>query len=129
MGDIRWTLQQQVISGVTISNSLRQQLGWEVSALIGLPLPGEGLSDQQLAAAATRHLAGIKSVLRRQLIGSREDLKHLEPYWDAFLADNPDPEKIFFVMMRFAPTQQLLEAHAAIKDTLASRVVSVRRAA
>lgn len=128
IGDIRWTLQESVLSGATISNSLRQQLGWDISALIDLPLPDEGLFEQQIAAGATRHIDEIKSVLRRQLIGSRDDLKHLEPYWDAFLADNPDPEKNFFVMMRFAPTQQLLDAHASIKDTLASRGLKALRA-
>lgn len=128
MSEIRWTLQQHVFSGVEISSSLRQQFGWKVSALIDLPLPGAGLLDQQLISTATRHIGEIKAARRRQLIGSREDLKHLEPYWDAFLADHPDPENNFFVMMRFAPTKQLLEAHTAIKDTLASRGLKALRA-
>ncbi|GAA3671705.1 hypothetical protein GCM10023081_07560 [Arthrobacter ginkgonis] len=121
LSEIRWTRQERPLSGETIVNGLRQEIGWEVSALVDLPLPEQGTSDKQFAATAMRHIGEIHKTLRRQQIGSSDDLKHLEPYWDSFLADHPEPDKNFFVMMRFSPTQQLLEAHNAIKDTLAAR--------
>jgi hypothetical protein len=55
------------------------------------------------------------------VLGDIRGFEHLEPHLRAFLDDHPDPARNMFVMMRFQPSAQLVEAHDTIVKTLAAR--------
>jgi hypothetical protein len=102
-------------------------LGWTQLEVVRLPLPGSANEADKLTAAADAYIAVAERKSRLRALGDITGFEHLEPYPQAFLDDHPDPARNMFVMMRFQPSPQLIEAHDTIVKTLAARNMTAIR--
>lgn len=101
---------------------IKNQLGREVSSMVILPKPDAGPDQEHVVeTAAFRHVSDIERSARLNKLGDLAGVQHLESYMVEFLNDHPDPDTNVFIMMRFIASDQMTEAHSAIKDTLAQR--------
>jgi hypothetical protein len=102
-------------------------LGWKQTEVIRLPLPGAANEESDIKAAADRYVDALERKTRLRVLGDLTGFEHLEPHLRAFLDDHPDPARNMFVMMRFQPSAQLIEAHQTIVNTLAARNIQAIR--
>lgn len=110
------TWSMSLLTGV-----VKNQLGRETDAAIVLPLADSPQRELLIQKAALEHVIEVERSARLERLGDLTGVKHLEPHLREFLNDHPDPERNVFVMMRFLNSEQLDEAHLAVKETLAER--------
>lgn len=111
-----------------MADLLKNQLGWEVSAVLSLPLPTEVQRAAKLELAAAAHAKDIETMNTLAKLGDFEHVRHLEPYLRAFLEDHPEPSRNVFIMMRFGATAQMKQIHDAIVAGLADHGMNAVRA-
>lgn len=107
---------------------LRNQLGWEISAVLSLPLPADSQQAAKIEAAAAAHAKEIETMNALAKLGDFEHVRHLEPYLRTFLEDHPEPSRNVFIMMRFGATPQMKQIHDAIVAGLAEHGMNAVRA-
>lgn len=122
VADLKWLKSEgQMFPPEELVRAVRDELGQQVSALVTLPIPGSVDASAVVDAAARQHAIECERASRLDRLGDLTGLSHLRPHLREFLNDHPDPERNVFVMMRFLKSEQLDQAHAAIRDTLAER--------
>jgi hypothetical protein len=107
---------------------LKNQFGWEISAVLSLPLPTDPQRAPKLEAAATAHVREVETMNTLAKLGDLEHVRHLEPYLRTFLEDHPEPSRNVFIMMRFGATPQMKQIHDAIVAGLAEHGMNAVRA-
>ena len=107
---------------------LANQLGWQVSAIVSLPLANDPAQAQVIEVVAARHAEEVETVNALVRLGNIDHVRHLEPYLRAFLEDHPDPSRNVFVMMRFSASEQITQIHDAIVAGLAEHGMNAVRA-
>lgn len=107
---------------------LRNQLGWEIGAVLSLPLPNDPQRSAKVNAAAAAHAREIETMHSLSKLGDIEHVRHLEPYLRKFLEDHPEPSRNVFIMMRFSDSPQMREIHEAIVAGLAEHGLNAVRA-
>jgi hypothetical protein len=107
---------------------LRNQLGWEIGAVLSLPLPNDPQRSAKVNAAAAAHAREVESMHSLSKLGDIEHVRHLEPYLRKFLEDHPEPSRNVFIMMRFSDSPQMREIHEAIVAGLAEHGLNAVRA-
>ncbi|MGW9021098.1 hypothetical protein ACWGOE_06405 [Leucobacter chromiiresistens] len=107
---------------------LKNQLGWEISAVLSLPLPKDPQRSSKVEAAAAAHAKEVETMNTLSKLGDFEHVRHLEPYLRTFLEDHPDPSRNVFIMMRFGATPQMRQIHDAIVAGLAEHGMNAVRA-
>lgn len=107
---------------------LANQLGWQVSAIVSLPLANDPEQAQVIEVVAARHAEEVETVNALVRLGNIEHVRHLEPYLRTFLEDHPDPSRNVFVMMRFSASEQMTQIHDAIVAGLAEHGMNAVRA-
>lgn len=122
MADLKWLKRDgQLFPPEELVRAVRDELGHQVSALVTLPLPGASNASAVIEVAARQHAEDVERDSRLGRLGDLTGLTHLEPHLREFLNDHPNPDRNVFVMMRFLRSDQLDQAHAAIRDTLAPK--------
>lgn len=111
---------------VTVMKLSRQR---EIQATIELPWKSSGAARAaKIKKAVQLHVDEVKqSQILGQLRGT-EGLEHLQPQFERFLRDHPDPSKNFFLMMSFEPSPQLEAVYSTIEATLSARGLHCVRA-
>ncbi|EMQ99563.1 hypothetical protein ADIAG_00663 [Paeniglutamicibacter gangotriensis Lz1y] len=107
---------------------LKNQLGWEVSAVVTLPLPNDPRRSEKIEAAATVHTKEIETLNALGKLGDIGHVRHLENDLMRFLEDHPEPSRNVFIMMRFSDTPQMKQIHDAIVAGLAEHGMNAVRA-
>jgi hypothetical protein len=107
---------------------LRNQLGWDIRAVISLPLPDDPMLAPKVEAAAAAHVKEVETMNALSKLGDIAHVQHLEADLPRFLQDHPDPERNVFIMMRFADTPQMNQIHQAIVSALAKHGMNAVRA-
>jgi hypothetical protein len=107
---------------------LANQLGWQIGAIVSLPLPNDPFRAQVVEAAAATHTKEVEILNALAKLGNIDHVRHLEPYLRNFLEDHPEPSRNVFVMMRFSATQQMTQIHDAIVAGLAEHGMNAVRA-
>jgi hypothetical protein len=126
--EVHWVDHGNVWSEATLTEQVERQFGWSSLQIVRLPHPGTVGGDAQILAAAKAYVAKVERTTRLAGLGDLTGVEHLEPQLRLFLEDHPDPDRNVFVMMRFDPSPQLQQVHAAIVDTLAARNIKAVRA-
>jgi hypothetical protein len=105
---------------------LRQR---EIQTVVELPWKSSGAARAaQLKKAVQSHVDEVK---QSQILGrlrGTDGLEHLQPQFERFLRDHPDPSKNFFLMMSFEPSEQLESVYSTIEATLSARGLHCVRA-
>jgi hypothetical protein len=101
----------------------------DIQTVIELPWKASGAARAaQLKKAVQVHVDEVK---QSQILGrlrGTEGLEHLQPQFERFLRDHPDPLKNFFLMMSFEPSEQLEDVYSTIEATLSARGLHCVRA-
>lgn len=111
-----------------MADLVKNRLNREVGAVVSLPHPEDPFRTEKVNAAAFQHAREVEVLHSLAKLGDITHVRHLEGYLRQFLQDHPDPDKNFFVMMRFNETKQMAEVYEAIQSTLASRGMTAIRA-
>ncbi|WP_193127715.1 hypothetical protein [Gulosibacter sediminis] len=106
----------------------KNQLGWEISAVLSLPLPKDPKRTAKIEAAALAHAKEVETMNALGKLGDIEHVRHLEPYLRKFLEDHPEPSRNVFIMMRFSESNQMQQIHSAIVAGLADHGLNAVRA-
>lgn len=126
--EVHWVDHANVWTEATLGEQVGRQFGWRSLQIVRLPHPGTFGGNAQIRAAAEVYVADVERSARLSGLGDLTGIEHLEPQLRMFLDDHPDPGRNVFVMMRFDPSPQLQQVHAAIVDTLAARNMKAVRA-
>lgn len=107
---------------------LQNQLGWEVSAVISLPLPTDPQRAAKLEALAAAHAKEVETLNALGKLGDIQHVRHLDNDLRRFLEDHPEPSRNVFIMMRFSDTPQMQQIHRAIVAGLKEHGMNAVRA-
>ncbi|MDQ1175412.1 hypothetical protein [Microbacterium sp. SORGH_AS_0421] len=107
---------------------LKNQLGWEIGAVLSLPLPDDSQRTAKIEAVAAAHANEVETLNSLSKLGDIAHVRHLEPYLRKFLEDHPEPSRNVFIMMRFSDSPQMKEIHQAIVAGLAEHGLNAVRA-
>lgn len=129
MSNLQWLDQpDQFYAPAAMVDYVKNQLGWELSAVVSLPLPEDLDRTAKIDQAAESHSRETEASQALSRLGDVAHVNHLEPYLRTFLTDNPDFERNVFVMMRFLETPQMREIHETIVTTLREHGMNAVRA-
>jgi hypothetical protein len=78
--------------------------------------------------AADAHASALEASNAMKRVRGADVVPHLVPYLRQFLADNPDPDRNVFIMMRFRETEQMASIHSTLCDALARHGMTGLRA-
>lgn len=118
----------EVFAPRAMEDLLTNQLGWQISAILSLPLPADAQRSDQIEAVAVAHAKEVETMNALGKLGDIEHVRHLEPYLRNFLDDHPEPGRNVFIMMRFSVTDQMKQIHDAIVAGLAEHGMNAVRA-
>ena len=107
---------------------LKNQLGWQVGAVLSLPLPTDPQRQAKIDMAARAHATEVEATKALSRLGDTAHVRHLEPYLRTFLQDHPDYDRNVFIMMRFSETPQMKQIHESIVACLAGHGMNAVRA-
>lgn len=107
---------------------IASQLGWQISAVLSLPLPADAQRSEKIEEVAAAHAKEVETMNALSKLGDIEHVRHLEPYLRNFLEDHPAPSRNVFIMMRFSATDQMKQIHDAIVAGLAEHGMNAVRA-
>lgn len=107
---------------------LKNQLGWQVGAVLSLPLPTDPQRQAKIDTAARAHATEVEATNALSRLGDTAHVRHLEPYLRTFLQDHPDYDRNVFIMMRFSETPQMKQIHESIVGCLAGHGMNAVRA-
>ena len=107
---------------------LKNQLGWQVSAVLSLPLPSDLQRTAKIAGAAQSHAQEVETMNVLGKLGDINHVRHLEPYLRTFLEDHPNHERNVFIMMQFSETPQMRQIHDSIVASLLENGMNAVRA-
>jgi hypothetical protein len=107
---------------------LKNQHGWEISAVLSLPLPEDPHRSARIEEVASEHAKEVETMNALEKLGNIENVRHLESYLRKFLKDHPEPSRNVFIMMRFSETPQMKQIHDAIVAGLAEHGMNAVRA-
>ena len=102
----------------TVTDALRDQIGWNVEALIVLPLPEDSDKERKIKLAAEKYVLEVEHQNRFKSLGDLTGIPHLVPHLREFLNDHSNFDKNVFIMMRFLQNDQLDQVHSTIKTSL-----------
>lgn len=129
MAQLSWSDQPtQFYAPAAMVDLLKNQLGWEVSAVLSLPLPTDPQRAAKIEAVALAHAKEVETMNALGKLGDIEHVRHLEPYLRKFLEDHPEPSRNVFIMMRFSDSDQMKQIHNAIVAGLAEHGLNAVRA-
>lgn len=107
---------------------LKNQLGWQISAVLSLPLPTDLQRPARIDAAARAHAKEVETMNALGKLGDVEHVRHLESYLRTFLGDHPEYDRNVFIMMRFSETPQMKQIHDSIVVSLSDHGMNAVRA-
>lgn len=108
MSELKWVDEpNQFFAPAAMVDLLKNQLGWEISAVLSLPLPNDPLRTQKIAIAAAAHVKEVETLNALGKLGDIQHVRHLENDLRRFLEDHPEPSRNVFIMMRFSDTPQM----------------------
>lgn len=129
MAQLRWLDDPaQFYDPAAMDDLLKNQLGWEVGAVISLPLPGDPHRVAKLETVANAHVKEVEAMNALGKLGDVQHVRHLENDLRKFLEDHPDPSRNVFIMMRFSETLQMQQIHQAIVAGLKEQGMNAVRA-
>lgn len=129
MAHLTWLYQPtQFYALPAMVDLLKNQLGWEISAVLSLPLPDDPQRTAKIEAVAAAHANEVETLNSLSKLGDIDHVRHLEPYLRKFLEDHPEPSRNVFIMMRFSDSPQMKEIHQAIVAGLAEHGLNAVRA-
>lgn len=129
VAQLTWLEQPiQFYAPAAMVDLLKNQLGWEVSAVLSLPLPTDPQRAAKIEAVALAHAKEVETMNALGKLGDIEHVRHLEPYLRKFLEDHPEPSRNVFIMMRFSDSDQMKQIHNAIVAGLAEHGLNAVRA-
>ena len=129
MSELRWVDHpHNTYSTAAMVDLLGNQLGWQVSAVLSLPLPTDPQRAVRINVAAMAHAKEVEAMHALGRLGDIAHVRHLEPYLRTFLEDHPDYDRNVFIMMRFSDTPQLKQVQESIVGSLADHGMSAVRA-
>jgi hypothetical protein len=129
MAELKWVDDpNQVFTPAAMVDLLKNQLGWEISAVVSLPLPNDPLRAQKIAIAAMAHAKEVETKNALGKLGDIQQVRYLENDLRRFLEDHPEPSRNVFIMMRFSDTPQMQQIHQAIVDGLKEHGMNAVRA-
>ncbi|PXA68522.1 hypothetical protein [Cryobacterium arcticum] len=101
----------------------------DIEATVQLPWKSSGAARAaQIKKAVQSHVDEVKRSQTLGRLSGTSGLEHLQPNFERFLRDHPEPSKNFFVMMSFNPSPQLEEVYASIAAALHDRGLHCVRA-
>ncbi len=118
----------QVYAPTVMTDLLKNQLGWEISAVLSLPLHTDPQRAAKLEAVARAHAKEVETVNALGKLGDIQHVRHLDNDLRRFLEDHPDPNRNVFIMMRFSDTPQMQQIHQAIVAGLKEHGMNAVRA-
>lgn len=118
----------QLYTPAAMSNLLESQLGWEISAVISLPLPDDPQRAAKIESVASAHAKEIETLNALGKLGNIQQVRYLENDLRKFLEDHPEPSRNVFIMMRFIDTPQMKQIHRAIVVGLEEHGMNALRA-
>ncbi len=129
MAQLSWLDQPtQFYAPAAMVDLLKNQLGWEVGAVISLPLPTDPQRAAKLEAVASAHAKEVETMHALGKLGDIQHVRHLENDLRRFLEDHPEPSRNVFIMMRFSDTPQMQQIHRAIVAGLKEHGMNAVRA-
>ena len=128
VAEIFWMEHPYVLTADDVRANNARQRSWSPLEVVRLPHPGSAAEGAEIRAAAQAYVAATERGARLARLGDITGVEHLEPYLRQFLDDHPDPARNVFVMMRFYPSEQLKQVHAAIVKVLEARNMKALRA-
>ena len=111
-----------------MTDLLKNQLGWEISAVISLPLPTDPQRAAKIESVASAHVKDIETMNTLGKLGDIQHVRYLENDLRKFLEDHPEPRQNVFIMMRFSDTPQMNQIHQAIAVGLEEHGMNALRA-
>jgi len=101
----------------------------EIQATVQLPWKSSGAARAaKIKKAVQLHVDEVKQSQVLGRLSGTTGLEHLQPQFERFLRDHPDPAKNFFLMMSFEPSTQLKKIYSTIEATLSARGLHCVRA-
>lgn len=79
----------QVHAPAAMTDLLRHQLGWEISAVITLPLSTDPQRATKIKSVASAHVKEVEAMNALGKLGDIQHVRHLENYLRTFLEDHP----------------------------------------
>ncbi len=129
ISQLRWLDRpNQLYTPAAMTDLLKNQLGWEISAVISLPLPTDPQRAAKIESVASAHVKDIETMNTLGKLGDIQHVRYLENDLRKFLEDHPEPRQNVFIMMRFSDTPQMNQIHQAIAVGLEEHGMNALRA-